>query len=69
MSQKTNSEDLVYVNPLQGYKGNSLTKREYFAALIVQGLFSRNEIHIHEIAEIAIYYADKLIEELNKEQS
>ena len=55
-----------------------LTKREYFAALAMQGLLSCDGIHTavynqypekkshHIIAQSAVAIADKLIEELNR---
>lgn len=53
------------------YRGNSpqtkwgLTKREYFAAMAMQGLLSDPNIKFN-IEEISVKFADKLIEELNK---
>jgi len=47
-----------------------LTKREYFASLAMQGVLangqSRNTTP-SEVAEYAVYMADVLIEQLNKE--
>lgn len=49
------------------YIANSLTKREYFAAMAMQGLLTKfgNDYEL-QIAKDAIYWADALIEELNK---
>lgn len=46
---------------------NGLTKREYFAAMALQGLLTKfgNDYEL-QIAKDAIYWADALIEELNK---
>lgn len=42
-----------------------LTKREYFAALAMQGLLS-NPVVMGNLAEMAVEHADALINELNK---
>lgn len=44
-----------------------LTKREYFAAMAMQGLLTKfgNDYEL-QIAKDAIYWADALIDELNK---
>jgi hypothetical protein len=48
-----------------------LTKREYFAAMAMQGLCSDVSLTIHktplEVAHIATVYAEALIEELNNQ--
>jgi hypothetical protein len=53
------------------YQHPGLTKREYFAAMAMQGLLSNlTEIEgfrEHEIEEFAVMRADALIAELNKE--
>lgn len=52
-----------------------LTKREYFAALALQGIVSSNEMmgkslneHYSRTSQMAISYADALINELNKDE-
>lgn len=73
-SLKTNGEDLVH-----SYAGNTdylgntdgLTKREYFAALAMQGLLATGKtLHIDGILigveSMALNIADSLIEELNR---
>lgn len=49
-----------------------LTKREYFAAMALQGILSNaatnNDVETSHIVEDACLFADALIEELNKEQ-
>lgn len=47
---------------------HGLTKREYFAAMAMQGLIMMNgEGHLHfEGSEVAVKIADALINELNK---
>jgi hypothetical protein len=43
-----------------------LTKREYFAALAMQGLCADPGVTIAETVDVAIKVADALIEQLNK---
>lgn len=44
-----------------------LTKREYFAALAMQGILASDDtITFDQVTECAVKHADKLIEELNK---
>lgn len=43
-----------------------LTKREYFAAMAMQGLLFHDDAGPDRIALCSVYYADALIEELNK---
>lgn len=45
-----------------------LTKREYFAALAMQGFVSNTQIGIHEIANLSVKIAEALIEQLNNKQ-
>ena len=46
---------------------NGLTKREYFAAMAMQGLLAKfGSDYQVQITKDAIYWADALIEELNK---
>ncbi len=46
-----------------------LTKREYFAAMAIQGLLARQtKGSISEYADLAVCQADALISELNKQQ-
>lgn len=48
------------------YIANSLTKREYFAAMALQGLLANDSGLITSKARDAVKAADALIEELNK---
>ena len=48
------------------YIANSLTKREYFAAMAMQGLLANDSSLITSKARDAVKSADLLIEELNK---
>lgn len=43
-----------------------LTKREYFAALAMQGLLAKETMDLRNAAQFAVQAADFLIEELNK---
>jgi hypothetical protein len=52
-------------NPTVGYV---LTKREYFAALAMQGILTKNNSTKEVIAEMAVEHADALIKALNKEK-
>ncbi len=45
---------------------NGLTKREYFAAMALQGLLTRTEYNPGGTLIDAVILADKLIEQLNK---
>lgn len=60
------SEDPPDLKGAQSYSG--LTKREYFAALAMQGLLSTGKYeHFPTTAEDSISYADALIKELNED--
>ena len=43
-----------------------LTKREYFAAMAMQGILSQHDSRPSYTATLAVEYADALINELNK---
>lgn len=61
-----NSEINVIMHPVSGEVENAgLTKREYFAAMAMQGLLARASKYSREYAEIAVDAADALITELN----
>ena len=53
----------LVTTPLQGQAG--LTKREYFAALALQGLLVSDKTTVDEATKWAVYAADCLIEDLN----
>lgn len=44
-----------------------MTKREYFAAMAMQGMTSNNSITVETVAAWAVQYADALLAELGKE--
>lgn len=58
----TNPDDPGSILQIEG-----LTKREYFAAMAMQGIFSTNRILIDSNIEMAVKVADALIAELNKD--
>jgi hypothetical protein len=72
----TNAEDSINSVCFQFSNGEifstrGLTKREYFAAMAMQGLLSTEQgyhLHEHKLSEYALSYADSLINELNKEK-
>lgn len=72
---KTNPNDTAYPSAaISNYEETNavggLTKREYFAAMAMQGILSNEGILIQEMMEIncsdAVKYADALIAELNR---
>ena len=60
------------INPIEpkGYIAKGLTKREYFAAMAMQGLCSNSKAYENltdeRLAEIALINADALINALNE---
>ena len=58
----TNGEDSAF-NTMTG-----LTKREYFAAMAMQGLCADNTYPKREIIMHSVIFADALINELNKSE-
>lgn len=58
---KTNPNDKAYPSP----NNDGLTKREYFAAMALQGILANGGNNYYTI-EAALYEADRLIEGLNK---
>jgi hypothetical protein len=63
----TNANDCAYPADSQTQTEGGLTKREYFAALAMQGVCSTNQaVTAREVAEWSVKMADALITELNK---
>ena len=66
----TRANDLAYhVKKVDTINYTGLTKREYFAAMAMQGIIANKDgldIKIERIVESAVDTADALIEELNK---
>jgi len=66
---KTNGNDLVRT-PMNTLNAKGLTKREYFAAMALQGLLARKSNgSVYDYADVAVCQADALISELNKQSS
>lgn len=64
---KTNPNDPTSVEHLGGQYGVGLTKREYFAAMALQGLCARQSNgSIDSVTHNAVRIADELIKALNK---
>lgn len=64
---RTRSDDLAFPFDSVDAYGMGLSKREYFAAMAMQGLLSHSDWTQHQFAaQNAVIFADKLIEELNK---
>jgi hypothetical protein len=61
---KINGDDLAY--PVDCNYSKSISKREYFAAMAMQGLVTDKSITYDTVAEFSIKMADRLISELNK---
>ena len=67
-NEETRANDLIYpVRKIDTINYTGLTKREYFAAMALQGLLAKygSDYQVQNAKE-AIYWADALIEELNK---
>ena len=68
METKAN-ESINIVEYNNNYISTGLTKREYFAAMVMQSIIQNKDgldIKIERIVESAVDIADALIEELNK---
>jgi hypothetical protein len=68
MAQQIDGNDQAFPKHPYSYSDSGLTKREYFAAMAMQGLLSTvpESFNGREIAEISVNMADALIEALNK---
>lgn len=60
----TNGKDAI--NNSEQAPQDGLTKREYFAAMIMQGMVHEPPINFKRIAELSVEAADDLISKLNK---
>lgn len=61
----------VFPNSIRGWMGLGLTKREYFAAMAMQGMLASDVEHeagAPETAKVAVKYADALTSEINKQE-
>jgi hypothetical protein len=77
MTQQTDGNDQAFATPPiysdafgLAVQEKGLSKREYFAAMAMQGLLSTvpESFNGREIAEISVNMADALIEALNKKK-
>jgi cyanate lyase len=64
MATKAN-EPIQTIEYNNNYISNGLTKREYFAAMALQGLLANNNNYVYSVIS-AVEFADDLIEELSK---
>jgi len=62
---ETNGDDLVNVGS-GCIEDGGLTKREYFAAMAMQGIIILNKPDFEKAGELAVLLAESLIIELNK---
>ena len=67
-----NSAKPAWPQPSQGSQMPGLTKREYFAAMAMQGMFAFSaplgRLDYKDCAEAAVKFADALLEQLEQEQ-
>lgn len=72
MAQDNNKNEPAFpaLDPNTAFYREGLTKREYFAAMALQGKLSGGEFHdnkkIEDFAKSAVEYADALLLELSK---
>lgn len=62
----TYKHDTVHPVKHEVYKEEGITKREYFAAMALQGFSTFSYVSPERAAKNAVEYADALIKELNK---
>jgi hypothetical protein len=62
---KTNPDEPIQPIEYSDNYSNGLTKREYFAAMALQGLLANNNNYMYSVIS-AVEFADDLINELNK---
>ena len=71
MSNKTDGNDLIFLAS-NGTSCSGLTKREYFAAMALQGMLAncntKGMYSAHDYLIAAVNASDGLINELNKEK-
>ena len=65
---KTQANDPAFAQHPDRHFDHGLTKREYFAAMAMQGLFAvkQHNDSLKLVAKVAVGMADYLIDELNK---
>jgi hypothetical protein len=66
----TNATDFAFVPEFQtgadGMKHHPLTKREYFAAMAMHGIISKDGYPCQDLGELSVSAADALINALNQ---
>ena len=72
MEMKTNGNDAAFAVKDDNFLQEGLSKREYFAAMAMQGMLAAGDgefsfAHHTRISKLAVAHADVLIEALNKE--
>lgn len=78
MKTEPNNDAFSFGVPENGYSYHGLTKREYFAAMAMQGILANSTLTTilagnnampaeGEVAKASLYQADELITELNKQ--
>jgi hypothetical protein len=68
MNKKVKTEPNEPINPIVYdtiIRHSGLTKREYFAAMALQGLLANNNNYVYSVIS-AVKFANDLIDELNK---
>jgi hypothetical protein len=72
MTQQTDGNDQAFPKHPYSYSDSGLTKREYFAAMAMQGICANSSLaersSYNSFAEWSVQQADALIEALNKEK-
>lgn len=59
-------QPITALNYNESYSFEGLTKREYFAALAMQGLLAGNAVFQSDIPDYAVRLANKMLAELEK---
>jgi hypothetical protein len=63
-----NGNKTAFPSDIHRYTDGGLTKREYFAAMAMQGIVDRN-FHYDDVARDSVRFADAILKELDKPKS
>lgn len=63
-----NGNNTAFPSDIHRYTDGGLTKREYFAAMAMQGIVDRN-FHYDDVARDSVRFADAILKELDKPKS
>ena len=63
------NNDLVFPKNRYFWVQDGLTKREYFAAIAMQGLLANGKIGLEHVSNAAIKHADTVLEELKRSEN